>query len=975
MIMNRLRNILTAAVFLSVFLVTDGLSASLTRANRLFDVNTYITGQDITYSFELSKKPLFSLEPSADQRLVLSFTHTENPNELKTKIEKLPFIYLNTTGESKNASFILAPDSSYGKIECAWINDRSIFILNIKFNPDDEHREYNNNTRHTIKDIRFGFKENGTRIVIGADNKPQWAIKYSDNSSMLLVLDATSKNIKTKTYYSDKWLRQIEIKEQYDRSSELSMSLQADPNQMGIFWMPIGNRLVLDLYQNPDNQITDLLSVEKTDKNHNSISKDIVEKETENKSVVRKMIEKEEDLPPSPLEKGKSEEKTHVTGPEIATDIKPALKSRLPGSEDIEVDVENLSPEEAFLYGRIRQAKEINDYDMGITLANQFLNEFKESSLCEAISFWRADFYYDQWNKGIKELGEKVILAYKYAIDRFENSSNTQLSYIKMAKVASGMGDGYGALGYLGNVIIKKDPDFMPLAYLTRGKVFLQINQPEKAIKDFKILLQDYENTQYGMEASLWLGNYYHQIGLYKEAEKSLNEIDQKYPGLYLEYPEFILLNAMNYLYLKKYDEARNYLFKAVNIGGQKETLDMLLSRIGDTYHNQDNDREAEKYYRMVIDYYPESEGASISKLRLAEFFSDITILDDISNNEKTNEAIGELAILEKAYQFYENKQYVDAINTLKEIVDKPVQTETRKDAKRLYVLSIEKEIERLKESDLYKDLVYLFEDNRGSIINKIDPEILLSVAEAYKKLGRQREAVSAYRQIRSYDLNQGRRGDYIYGLAEGYIFLGDRNRAISLLEKGRNEKIDQRDLQKINLLLADMYKLNGRNDDAEKLYSLAIQNINDLPAEDAANAYLNLGLTFKARKQYTEARNALNHSISIGLGKKISSSVLQSAYMELGNVLYSEGKHRQAVKAFEKGFSLGINTEDPEYWDTRFRQAVAYLKTGEDSKAETLLSDISEGGADELLQQRAQLKLGSLDLSRQLKILSMGQK
>ena len=170
------------------------------------------------------------------------------------------------------------------------------------------------------------------------------------------------------------------------------------------------------------------------------------------------------------------------------------------------------------------------------------------------------------------------------------------------------------------------------------------------------------------------------------------------------------------------------------------------------------------------------------------------------------------------------------------------------------------------------------------------------------------------------------------------------------------------------------MYKLNNRNTDAEKLYNIVIQNINDLPPEDAAKAYLNLGVTFKARKQYSKAKNAFNHSITIGLEKNIGNSILRSAYMELGNVLYSEDKYNQAVKAFEKGFSMGVDTEDPEYWDTRFRQAMAYLKTGEDNKAETLFTDISEGGSDSILQQRAQLKLGSLVLSKQLKILSMGK-
>ena len=973
--MKKLRNILATGIFLSVSLVSS-IYANPAGASRLFDITTSISEKGITYFFELSEKPLFSIEPFSDNKLSLSFSNTDKPDELKTKIEKLPFIFLNTTGEIKNASFILAPDNLYGKIECAWINEKSIFAVSILFDPDKKYNG-NNPTSSPIKNVRFGFKENGTRMVIGTSIEPQWKIKYSNNSSLSLLLNASSVNIKTKTYYSDKWLRQVEIKEQYDKSSEFSINLQSDPDQIGIFWMQVGNRLVLDLFQDPDSRIDSIITGGKDTINNNSAQKGTTEKNGDNDitNIVRKKVEKEETRPLSPFEKEKSEINTPAVGPEISLDIKPILKNSLPASKVIKVDVDDLSPEEAFLYGRIRQAKEINDYDMGIMLANQFLNEFNESRICEVISFWRADFYYDQWEKGAKELGEKVKRAYEYAINRFGNSENVQLSYIKMAKVAAGMDEGNIALGYLGNVIIKKDPDFMPLAYLTRGKVFLQINQPEKAIKDFKILLKNYENSQYGIEANLWLGNYYHQIGLYEEAEKSLNEIDKRYPGLYLEYPEFILLNAMNNIYLKKYDIAREYLFKAVNLGGQQETLDMLLARIGDTYHNQENDKEAEKYYRMVMDYYPESEGASFSKLRLAEYFSDITILDDISNNGNISETISELAMLEKAYQLYENKQFIEAIKTLKEIADKPVQTETRKDAKRLYILSIEKEMKRLKDAGLSKDLVYLYEENSVSLDNKIEPEALLTVAEAYKKLGRQREAVSIYRKVKSYDLSQERRGEYIYGLAEGYNFLGDRNMAISFLEKGRNEKIGQQDLQKINMLLADMYKLNGRNNDAVKLYSLVIQNINDLPEDDAARAYLNLGITFKARKKYREARNAFNHSITIGLEKNTNSSVLQSAYMELGNVLYSEGRYMQAAKAFEKGFEKGIDTEDPEYWDTRFRQAMSYLKTGEESKAETLLGDISEGGADSILQQRAQLKLGSIVLSKQLKILSMGQK
>ena len=108
-------------------------------------------------------------------------------------------------------------------------------------------------------------------MVIGADREPQWIIKSFNNSSLSLVLDASSENIKTKTYYSEKWLRQVEIKEQYDKSSELTINLQSDPNQVGIFWMPVGDRLVLDLFQNPDNRIIAALSEENNVNSHGNI--------------------------------------------------------------------------------------------------------------------------------------------------------------------------------------------------------------------------------------------------------------------------------------------------------------------------------------------------------------------------------------------------------------------------------------------------------------------------------------------------------------------------------------------------------------------------------------------------------------------------------------------------------------------------------------------------------------------------------
>jgi tetratricopeptide (TPR) repeat protein len=905
---------------------------------------------------------------------------------LAAKLENNPNILLDKVADKAKAGFILTTDNGYGRITCSWINERSVFLVNVEQGDEIENIK-NANTGTTIKDIRFGFKENAARIVIGALERPTWKIEYSEANAIVLFINASSDNIKTKTYNSDKWLKNASISKMEDKSTAIKLNLNSAPEQTGISWISVGNRFVLDMAEKPEEMLSDLSTDKKiVTKNAPANNIPIDNEKKEFRNIVRMKIDKKEilnNIDNTPQKKEVVQEKKDtqekkiaqekVSTPDIAVDVKPILNNNLPESADISVDVDKLSPGEAFLFGRIRQAKEISDYNMGITLANQLLKEYPKSILCEPVSFWRGDFYYEQWENGDKALAPKVVKAYTYAVEKFDESPNTLPSYIKMATVSSGTAESYQALGYLSIVIASKNSELTPLAYLTRAKIFLQMDQAEKAMKDFKIILEQYEDTKFAMEANLWIANYYHKVGLYKEAEQKLNEIADDYPNLFLEYPDSILLNAKNYIYLKKYKEAREYLFRAVNIGGQNETIDLLLSRIGDTYHNQKNEKEAEKYYRMVIDYYPGSEGASISKLRIAEYFSDIAMLDNVGKTA-TDETIGELAILEKAYQLFEKKEFAETIKTIKEVALKPIQTETRKDAKRLYVSSIEKEIERLKDAGMFNDVVFVYDENKIVITDNLNPKVLIKVAEAYRKLGRNDEAVKVFGQIKSYELDIGSRGDFIIGLANCYINMNNTDKAISFLEKSRNEKIEITDLRRINMLLADMYQLMGRNKEAEEIYGQIIQNSNDLPPPEIAKVYLNLGIAYKTRKQYNEAKNALINCINIGLDNKEAQNLLRKSYIELGNTLHEEGKQYQAVKAFEKGFALGYDSENPDYWEIKFRQAMDYIITGENNKAENLLGDISEGGEDTILQQRAQLKLGSIALAKQLKILSMGE-
>jgi len=106
--------------------------------------------------------------------------------------------------------------------------------------------------------------------------------------------------------------------------------------------------------------------------------------------------------------------------------------------------------------------------------------------------------------------------------------------------------------------------------------------------------------------------------------------------------------------------------------------------------------------------------------------------------------------------------------------------------------------------------------------------------------------------------------------------------------------------------------------------------------------------------------------SIAIAEKDEDNNALLQSAYIELGGIFHNEKKYKQAIKAFELSFTLGYGPDNDDYWMMRFRLASSYLAADEPKKAEPLLNEISEEG-DSILQQKAQIRLGSINLDKQL--------
>jgi len=941
-------------------------------ANEVSRINAIESQGQTSVVLFLKDRPAYSLKAVDERHILLTLHDTLKGAAFEKNIPEGNLIAINEGQNPVALKFDIGLQRPFLKVDSSWVEDKKLLYIDISALEEPVAQAKSAQGITALQDIRFGFIEKGTRMVMRMDNYPSWEIEFPSPSKLLMHLIDVSDALKKEKYGAVKRLKEINILKTSDKRTDISLGLESSLNHVSLFRMTTGDRLVLDILDEPGVIPEEALASKREIpgaailKEENQTAKS----GTDNMgNLVRMKINKNEES-----NDNSSTEKIPISETKTDSSVKlePKFNDTLPMSSEMKKTIDGLSPEEAFLYGRIKQAMEIKDYEKGIVLTNQFLNELPNSVLVEDILFLRGDFYYSLWKNGDNEVSGNVTSSYQKAIDRFPESELVPLSYIKMAQAESlKEGGEYMALGYLGLVLSqKKNSDLMPLAYLTRGKIFLRINKSEKALADFKLILEQYKGSAYTVEANFWIASYYHSVGLYEDAEKKLQEVLDLNPDIYVEHPEYLFLRAKNCLYLKDYDLAREYLFKAVNIGRQQEGADMLLTRIGDTYHSQENEKEAEKYYRMVVDYYPATEGASIAKLRLANYSSDSSILDELGSG-KVNESISELALLEKGYQLFDKNQYSNVIDTIKQLIDKPVQTETRKGARSLFYNAAEKEMTRLYQEGKYKDLTDCYTSIKTLLADNINPDTMLSVALAYNKLHLNEQAISAFQRIKLNNLNLQSRGGYYLGLAESYLNNGDSSASRSLLEKAENYDLAPADKQRIARSLAMLYIEDDMLNDAYLLCQSIITGEKCLPDDEIVDVYILTAKILNMQKRYGEAETTLNSTP--GMPDKITGNSLKSAYMELGKACFNMGEYPNAIKSYEGAFNLGYGTDNKDYWDVRFNLAQAYINAGEEKKAKTLLSEISEGG-DAVLQQRAQLKLGSMDLETQLQRLPLGK-
>ncbi|MBN1107090.1 MAG: tetratricopeptide repeat protein [Deltaproteobacteria bacterium] len=986
-------------LFSVLFLAGLCLPPAAMAANRVMDLKVTGTGPDrTTLALLMEREPRYSLRSGKENQVRLVIQDAESGPRLSRAIAAQgTSLTLEGDKPSTLIDMALHLKGSPREIECSWHSKEKVLLISVGLTGEPERKARKASKPASLKGLRFGVQDGLTRMVADVSEKPAWEWASGEGRAFSLRLGAIPKDPKGGEYGPMSRLRKVALTRKGD-TSEIRIEPEGALSRVRMFWLKDGGKWVVDFFE------------QKAEGTDAALRFDAAEAEKEEEKTPQVVDANERKVPepepkaapvsPSEVEperpgSGDAPSKVRMkiaqageTNPELKGDppvappaqkavrvridprIRSSLQDAIPGGSRLQ----GLSTAEAFLYGKIQQALEIRDYEKGAALIDEFTGRFPESGLGEDLAFLAGDCRLALLERGERGLLPKVIQSYQDAISRFPGSRRVPEALLKTSQAHALAGNDYEAVGNLTMAISRHgETDSLPHALILRGQIFLRLNQVEKAISDFKTVMERFAGSPLAEEARYGMASYFHSVGMYEEAEKRLKEIETSQPQFYLEHPEYLLLRARNCFYRKDYDPAREYYFKALNLGHQPESSDLLLSHIGDTYYHQSREKEAEKFYRMAAEYYPESEGASIAKLRIAAHSSGVTAYEEV-HRKNLNKPIGDLALLEMASKFYKKGQYTVAMETLKRLMGKPVQADIQREVKQLYFRSAEKEIRRHFDAGEYEKLITYYQSAEPPLSGNIDPETVLLVGEAFHHLKRLRQAVLHFSQINERDLNPVSRGKYVTSLAACYISQGDDENAKAFLEKTDKDKLAPVEQQKATLLLAGVVQRKGELRRAFDLYQTLLGEKRLLSDREMAQVYFSMGSISNRQNRYEKARESLNRCIALAEKNVESKDLLRSALVEMGNSFHGEGRHREAVRYYQQGLDLDYAPEMKGYWEVKYRLALSFLGTGENATAERIMSEIAEEG-DSAFQQKAQIKIGLMGLEKQLKRLPLGQK
>ncbi|MFH1057388.1 MAG: tetratricopeptide repeat protein, partial [Pseudomonadota bacterium] len=613
----------------------------------------------------------------------------------------------------------------------------------------------------------------------------------------------------------------------------------------------------------------------------------------------------------------------------------------------------------------------------------RLLELYPDHRLAAEASFRRADAFFYQHERNIQPVFWDVMAFYQQALERHPDSDQAPWALLMMGKASNLFGEPYRAQGYF-EWVIKDYPksDYAPLAMVQRGQAYLAQLDYNHALEEFRQVAERYPDHRYRKDAEWGLVQAYFGLAAWDRASALLGDMLARQPRLYLEEPEVLYYLGEAQFQQRKYSEARAAFLWVLNLKPDIRDNDIILARVGDTYQYEGEHKAAQDVYKQVVNLYPNSDGALVARIRLAEspekdaqhpwdIFQVKATTDALKTYQEIAEkhasrAVGQLAQLKLGVYYYKTKDYPQSLAALEKLLTDNPRSPFKPEADYTLNLAALGQLDNLRQADQPMELMNAYLRYRPYLLRPNGSDVLRLLAWSYERTGLNDRAARTYRVLVSRGLNEP---GLNLALARNLMVEGDYQGVVDALDPGALKDLSPPDQRAAASLLGQALVQVGRYARADAVLSEMIRGAGDPPAtgfDYAAwgRALKHLGRLGQAVVAFDQAEKLLHQQMQ---EEPQRTELRQQCYlncMEAGGVA-REGKMFEASEGHLSAARKLAQTEDQKA-QAMFEMAETYDLAGRRQDSADLLAELAKMPA-EPWSGLAQRRLMDLQLAPRL--------
>lgn len=457
--------------------------------------------------------------------------------------------------------------------------------------------------------------------------------------------------------------------------------------------------------------------------------------------------------------------------------------------------VEDDGKEDTSIYLKCLDTFKAKDWEGAVENLTRLIKKYPNGRYTEKAYFILAKSY-DRLNTEFISVRHKKIKGhYEDAIRQFPTSEYIPDAVFSIGNLYFYLKNYYEALGYY-NLVLKKDKGSIlrVKALMQKVRVLLLKNRKEdamSALDELEAITSDYPNLSERIEAKQEKAKILYDMNKFNRSLKILNELDKENPENIYKHPNISLYMGYNYYQLGENQKARENLYRYYNTCPEREINHLVLNQIGDTYRNEGLIEDAVKIYRIVLERYPNTDGAIISKIRLAEQQEDKdwiektrkemgspkkiyeNIVNDSDDKKNENNPLIQLSMLKLGITYQKEKEYEKSLKVLKELFEKYPKTSLKKELAHALMVTIEGLLKKEMKNHKYINIInlYIKDEKIFSMVNA--PELFLPVARAFVYINLDDMAIKLFKKADILLIDSDKPADLLFLMGK-YLFAQD---------------------------------------------------------------------------------------------------------------------------------------------------------------------------------------------------------